>query len=258
MTCKVIICGPNGSTAQVRALLDSSSEASFITERLAQQLGLSRRHGPMITCIGESTPHIQPRGLVDIKVTDVHQKGKVHPVHALVLSKITSSTPACPVLEQQNWSHLTGLSLADPDYGSPGSVDLLLGVDIFSWVVLHSRQFGPAGTPSAFTVGTPSAFKAQFGWVLTGSIGQDNHKKCCYFTLTEESQLLTCSNELLRKFWEVENPYLQDTTLSVTESKVIEHFKENHHRDVEGRFLVLLPLKPDTAPLGESRGRAIR
>ena len=248
MTCRVMICGPDGSTAPARALLDSGSEASFITERLAQQLGLSRRKGPMIACIGESTPHIRPRGLVDIRITDVQQKGKVHPVHALVLSKITSTTPACPVPEQHNWSHLTGLSLADPDYGTPGSVDLLLGADVFSRVVLHGRRFGPAGTPSAF--------KTQFGWVLTGSAGQDSHKKSCYLALAEESHLP--SDELLRKFWEVENPYLQDTSLSVTEKKVIDHFKENHHRDAEGRFIVPLPLKPDAAPLGESRVRAFR
>ena len=52
MTCQVIIRAPDGATVQVRALLDSGSEASFITERMAQQLRLSRRRqGPTITCI---------------------------------------------------------------------------------------------------------------------------------------------------------------------------------------------------------------
>ena len=35
MTCQVIVRGPNGSTAQARALLDLGSEACFIMERLA-------------------------------------------------------------------------------------------------------------------------------------------------------------------------------------------------------------------------------
>ena len=151
----------------------------------------------MITCIGETTPHVRSRGLVDIEVTDVREIGKVHAVQALVLTKITSSTPACPVSEQRNWTHLTGLSLADPDFGTPGSVDLLLGADTFSRVVLHGRWFGPTGTPSAFNT--------QFGWVLTGSVGHNNHQKSCYFTLTEEGQ--PHSDDLLKKFWEIENPY---------------------------------------------------
>ena len=56
---------------------------------------------------------------------------------------------------------MANLSLANPDYGTPSSVDLL-GADMFSRVVLHGWRFGPSGTPSAF--------KTQFGWVLTASI----------------------------------------------------------------------------------------
>ena len=143
MTCQVIVRGPNGSTAQARALLDSGSEASFITERLSRRLGLPRRRGPMITSIGETTPHIRPKGLVNVQVTDTHQAGKVHSVQALVLPKITTSTPAQPVSGQRRWNHLTGLTLADPDYGTTGFVDILLGADMFSRVVLHGRRLGP-------------------------------------------------------------------------------------------------------------------
>ena len=145
MTCQVIGQSPNGSTAWARGLLDSGSEMSFITERLAQQLGLSRRRGPMITCIRETTPPIWPRGEVNIHVTDVQQSGKIHSVQALVLTKITSNTPAYPVSEQRNWIHLANLSLTDADYGTPSSVDLLLGADMFSRVFL--RRFRPSGTP---------------------------------------------------------------------------------------------------------------
>ena len=127
-------------------------------------------------------------------------------------------------------------------------MDILLGADIFSQVVLLGRRFSPAGTPLAF--------KTQFGWVLTGSVGHNNHKKICYFTRMGKSPLPR--DEFLRKFREVENAYHQDVTLSVMKRKVMEHFKENHLRDAERRFIVPLPLKADTAPLGESRGRAIR
>ena len=64
MTCQVIVQGPNGSTARARALLNSGSKASFITERLAQQLGLSRCRGPLIMCTGETSPPIRLNGLV--------------------------------------------------------------------------------------------------------------------------------------------------------------------------------------------------
>ena len=123
----------------------------------------------MITSIGETTPNIRPKGLVNVQVTDTHQTGKLHSVQALVLPEITTSTPAQPVSGQQRWNHLTRLSLADPDYGTPGSMDVLLGADVFSRVVLHGRRFGPPGSPSAF--------KTQFGWVLAGTVGHANRRK---------------------------------------------------------------------------------
>ena len=101
----------------------------------------------MITSIGETKPHIRQKGLVNIQVTDTHQTGKFHAVQALVLPEIMTSTPAYPVSGQRCWNHLTGLSLADPDYGTPGLVDVLLGADVFSRVVLHGRRFGPPGAP---------------------------------------------------------------------------------------------------------------
>ena len=98
MACQVIIQGLDGSSTQARALLDSGSEALFITKPLAQQLHLpSRRQGPVVTCIGGSTPQIWPKGLVSIQITDKNQAGTVHSVEALVLPKITSNTPAYPI-----------------------------------------------------------------------------------------------------------------------------------------------------------------
>ena len=63
---------------------------------------------------------------------------------------------------------------------------------------------------------------------------------------------------MLRKFWEIENPYLQEPTLSIEESNVVENFNKTHYRDEKGRFVVPLPLKDDAVPLRESRTNAVR
>ena len=113
---------------------------------------------------------------------------------------------------------------------------------MFSHVVIHGRRFDPSDTPSAF--------KTQYGSVLTGTVGHNNHRKSCYLVITEESHQYI--DELLKKFWEIENPYLQDQTLTVNERKVAEHFKENHNQDTEGGFIAPVPLNLDATPLGES------
>ena len=39
--------------------------------------------------------------------------------------------------------------LADPEFDSPGKIDLLLGVDVFIRVLLNGWQCGPPGSPTA-------------------------------------------------------------------------------------------------------------
>ena len=62
-----------------------------------------------------------------------------------------------PVPFDRDWKHLSGLRLADPEFGTPGHVDILLGVDVFNRVVRQGRRQGPPGSPMAMNT--------KFGWV---------------------------------------------------------------------------------------------
>ena len=163
MTCRVKIVAPDGSTTHARALLDSASSTSFITERLVQRLRLVRRNCSVkISGIGATSDQPSSRGITNFNIARTDNWGKTIPVEALSLSEITSDLPLHPVTFDGKWKHLQGLQLADPEFGEPGKIDLLLGADIFSQVVLHGRRFGRSGSPSAF--------KTRFGWVLTGAV----------------------------------------------------------------------------------------
>ena len=63
-------------------------------------------------------------------------------------------------------------------------------------------------------------------------------------------------DDILRKFWELEEKPTSDV-MSPEECLVIQHFKAHHKRTDNGRFVVPLPKKPNTKPLGESRSQAI-
>ena len=138
------------------------------------------------------------------------------------------------------------ISLADPDFSTSGNVDLLLGANVFSRVVLHGRQFSPSGTPSAF--------KTCFEWVLAGIVHRrqqpDQTGTCCFSTTTVD--------DLLKQFWEIEDHNLQQPVLSLDERTMVEHFHSSHSRDHNGRYIVPLLMKTDVTPLGESRSLAVR
>ena len=72
------------------------------------------------------------------------------PVEAVVLPRIRTELPVRHIPLEGKWKYLKGLHLADPDFYVPGSVDLLLGADLFGIIMWHGQQIVPPGTPSAF------------------------------------------------------------------------------------------------------------
>ncbi len=78
-----------------------------------------------------------------------------------VVVRVTCDLPLQAIPSDDRWSHISGLQLADPDFGHLRGVDLLLVVEVFTEVVLHSRRSGSPG----LTI----AFDTQFSWVLAWS-----------------------------------------------------------------------------------------
>ena len=174
MTCRVKVIAPDGTVTQARALLDSAASTSLISERLAKQLRLARR-SCNFKINGVAGINVHPNGLVKFKVAGVRGRERPMEVEASVLPKVTADLPTSPVTPVTKWKHLSGLEFADPDYGTPARVDLLLGGKVFSKVVLHGRWLGPTGAPSAF--------KTRFGWVLNGQAKGNGERStthvCC-------------------------------------------------------------------------------
>jgi hypothetical protein len=65
-------------------------------------------------------------------------------------------------------------------------------------------------------------------------------------------------DEVLQKFWEMEERNLHGMVLSPQEKSVMAHFRDSHRRTEDGRFVVPLPRRRDVKPLGESRSQAVR
>ena len=127
MTCQAKVTGPNGNSARARVFLDPRAACSFVSERLALQLKLPRRKDNSLVAGIAGANATRTRGAVSFKVSHVRDKGKkIHVLDALVLPKVTTDMPANPVDSISQWKYLTGLDLADPEYGTPGRVDVLL------------------------------------------------------------------------------------------------------------------------------------
>jgi hypothetical protein len=130
--------------------------------------------------------------------------------------------------------------------GKPGRIDTPIGVDIFAEVLRQGRRTGPAGSPVAFVT--------EFGWVLSGQAESSSPTE----RVTTHHTSVEFKDDTLRKFWEIEEAPTSEAALSMEERSVFNHFKTNHSRTEEGRFVVPLPKRSDAKPIGESRSPAVR
>jgi hypothetical protein len=98
-------------------------------------------------------------------------------------------------------------------------------------------------------------YETEFGWVLCGCSTSSGNVNL-YVTSHHASTM--CSDDLLRKFWEVKESPSDPPALTPEERSVLQHFETNHSRTKAGRFVVPLPRKPNTEPIRESRSQVVR
>ena len=252
MTCRVLVTAPNGSRVEARALLDNASSASFVSERLTQSLGLPRvRQNVRVSGIAGTSPTPSTHSVATLQISPAHCNGRSIELTAIVLQRVTCDLPISPVPFDLSWKHISDLPLADPTFGQPGRIDILLGVDIYIEILLHGRRTGPPGAPTAF--------ETEFGWVLSGSSRQDTptEQTNLHATTFHASIAHLSGDAILRQFWKMEEAPL-GIPLSIEERAVVQHFNANNRRNSEGRFVVPLPKKPDPGAIGESRSQAVR
>lgn len=127
----------------------------------------------------------------------------------------------------------------------PGRIDILLGVDVFIEVLLHGRQVGPPGSPITF--------ETEFCWSMLARL-MSTH---LLISLQHIFSFIS-GDDILPKFWEIEENPANDLALSPEERYIVCHFKDNHSCRECGRFLVPLLKKSGVKALGELRPQAVQ
>lgn len=147
----------------------------------------------------------------------------------MIVHRVTCNLPIHLVSIGSDWSHLKGLSLADPTFGLPSAVDILLGVDVFAEALLQGRRSGPPDSPTAL--------ETEFGWVLAGTA----NKLSPTTDFVSHHVSVSPGDDLLQKFWEIEETPPGGPVLSIEEKAVVHHFESSHCRDADGVSLFRYP-----------------
>ncbi|XP_039764230.1 uncharacterized protein LOC120636738 [Pararge aegeria] len=231
-TAQVQIRAQNGEKHTLRALIDQGSEASFVSARTVELLGLSRlKINGIVSGVGEGT-QIAIKHLVNLSVLSRFCEDKEIRVKAYVLKTISTMLPSKHIT--MNWAELQKLQLADPTYSTPSRVDILLGADVFSKIIEEGLVKMPDGVV---------AQKTTLGWILSGQ-KEDKPKTDNKFITMHVTSMVREDNDLLRQFWEIETEsYKKKKFLTKEEEECERIYKNTTIREENGRYTVHLPLK---------------
>ena len=87
------------------------------------------------TCLGTARTRIfqalacdfSSRSVTSFEISSIHSHWKFS-VTAVIMPCVTCDLQMQPIPSCEGWRHLSGIKLADPDFGTPRRIDLLLGL----------------------------------------------------------------------------------------------------------------------------------
>ena len=253
MTCQPVVTGPSGKSMRIRALMDSGSTVSLVTTKVAKQLSLQKLEKTMdISALGDvvTAPSCP---LTSLSLTSLHKPGWKLKMTAVITNKISGHLPLQGASSVRELPHIKGKTLADPDFDQPGRVDMQLGEDVLSDILMTG---GPKGT-AALT-------ESVFGGAVRGPYVPDKpdtpkaatvHLAICDSVVQPDQD----TTDALTRFWKTEEPGKPASTLSPEDIRIQTHYLKTYSFiSSAGRYTVTLPRKEQDLTLGESRSQAVK
>ncbi|XP_026325377.1 uncharacterized protein LOC113234292 [Hyposmocoma kahamanoa] len=235
-TALIAVKGADGTRYTMRALIDQGSQVSLITENAAQKLALPRRRCKGVV-FGLGARENNCKGVMEITMSALHGDFTFNS-DVFIMRNLINNLPN-QTFEKPSWSHIQNITLADPEFYNSRPVDLLLGADIYSLIVL-------GGVIKGDNLSQPIAQQKHLGWLLCGNVK------------TYQCNVVLNNMEDIHRFWSIED--IGDNTLNMSSEDYacVQLYEQHTTRQEDGRYVVRLPMKPDAKEqLGESKRRTV-
>lgn len=251
-TAVVYIKHSDGFFDKCRVLLDNGAQNSFITERLCKKLKLHLRPIDFsIIGVGKLKTNVNYSTMIDLHSCN---SSFSKTISCLVLPEITGDLPTSS-FSKDNIKIPNNLipTLADPNFNEKGSIDVLLGADIF-WEILDTEKI----TLDCGLI----LYNTRLGYIISGNLSVSRNEMGSVnnnsINCTQISRYQTLEDNLIR-FWQIEEINPAKNYLSDSELLCEKHFVENYTRDDKGNFIVSIPFKSNYEKLlGNSKELALK
>ncbi|XP_063972052.1 uncharacterized protein LOC135159920 [Diachasmimorpha longicaudata] len=225
----------NHELVQCRALIDTASTKSFITQELAAKLGIKR-----LTCS-------IPVGALNELSTIAHHRISTtilsrlnnfkKELNFLIVPRIFSLVPS-EQIDRKSLEIPMNLALADAHFHKPSPILVLLGCSTSTSILSVGQLKLPKAADTYLQ-------KTLFGWIVCGSLNNE-------FDHSQTERHFTEIIEEFKKFWKIEDIGLKESRQSETEAACQAHFQQHVSRNTEGRYVVTLPFNEKKDQIGTS------
>ena len=223
------------------AFLDTGSTASFCSEELANQLGLSGRETLLSLTSMEKEDSKVKSSMVSLEVSDLEDEVLVKIPMVFTRSKLPVSVDNAAAQEDiDRWPHLRGVEIAKID----AKVGLLIGCDAPE--ALAPKEIIPSCN------GGPYAARTIFGWVINGPLGRSQSSVTCASHFIKTGVEL---DELFRDYCNMEFNdaiYRNKPAMSQEDKHALRIFTETAKLE-NGHYEVALPWKTDPPQLENNK-----
>lgn len=234
----------NNRSHPCRVLLDSGSQVNFVTEEMANRLGMTKTTAN-VPITGINALRSLARDKVFVKIRSNY--GQFHAnIECLVTPKVTGTIPSTRIHSNQ-WKIPDDIQLADPEYYRPDKIDMLIGGELFFDIL----------KPNHLRLGDnlPQLRDTHFGWVVAGVVNEPYVANTVIQHANNAS--IDSIEELIHQFWKIEEvPNV--SPLSPEQQACEAHFQLTHKRDSSGRFVVTLPFKDNIDQMDNCRPLALK
>lgn len=244
----------------IRVLLDSGSQRTYITETMAKKLQLTigeKQTIQLVTFGSEKPQTIQtPTTQVQMRLVD----DSYITITANIVPKICGQIFRRPIsaTTQGHWQHLTStLTLADslPLKDETSSIDLLIGNDYYLDIIILQRIEIQPGL---------NLLGSRLGWILTGRTSDtSSDNKATLFVLTygsdieRETSIYTEVDEVVPKkpaieeFWKLETIGITDPQRDEGDDYATQRFSDTIRYE-DNRYYLTWPWKEEELDLPEN------
>ncbi|XP_018398193.1 PREDICTED: uncharacterized protein LOC108776158 [Cyphomyrmex costatus] len=221
----------NSRRKSCRVLLDSGSQANFISQRFADALDIKSRSSD-ISISGINNTTTRSFQAAEIRL---HSRTSSFSIllDCIVTEHVTGKLPTF-TFKKNAFKIPANLELADPQFHVSSETDVLIGAEHF-WSLLCIGQIKAS-------VSHPTLQKTRFGWILASRLHtapKATSNVHSFHASISNKQL----HEQLSRFWDVENISTVSDHYTSEEAYCKQHFLQNMSRTDQGKFIVKLPFK---------------